>query len=168
MFCLCAYAWIVPLTSSLPNESSLSAAIATPLPKCDPSTRTLAEFLGYEASEGAAVDIEAVISICEEAEVCQIYGPVYNRDELNPIITHLLCIKWCASGGNATCDGTHDEDAMLSAKDIVSRVKFREGDHVNLIACDSGVSYTNQGDDTGDAMCGILLSANDNLDIPDT
>ena len=159
LFRLCAYARVVPPTSSPPDESSFRAAIATPLPKGGPSARALARFLGCEASEGLAVDIEEVISICEEADFFQFYGHVHNRDEDNPINAHLLLYTGPGdSGENTTCNGTHDEDAMLSAKDIVSRIKFREGAHVNLIACDSGVSYAAQGDDMLSLLSAIFLA----------
>ncbi|MCJ1268532.1 hypothetical protein MMC22_008420 [Lobaria immixta] len=159
LFRLCAYARIVPPTSSLPDVSSFRAAIATPLPRGGPSARALARFLGCETSEVEAVDIEEVISICEEADFFQFYGHVHNHDEVNPINAHLLLYTGPNdSRENATCDGTHDKDAMLSVKDIISRVKFREGAHVNLIACRSGVAYAAQGDDMLSLLSAIFLA----------
>lgn len=158
LFRLCAYGRIVAPTS-LPNVSLFRAAIATPLPRGGRSARQLARFLGCEASEGSDVDIEEVISICEEADFFHFYGHVHNRDEVNPVNAHLLLYTWSGDSGEDTfCDGTHDEDTMLSAKDIISRLKLREGAHVNLIACDSGVAYTAQGDDMLSLLSAIILA----------
>lgn len=153
LFRLSAYARFVPPTSSLLDESSFRAAIVTPLLRGGPSAEVLENFLGCEASEGPADDNEEVISVCEEADFFQFYGHVHNRDEVNPINAHLVLGK-----ENATCDGTQEEGAILSAKDIVSRVKFREGAHVNLIACDSGVSYAAQGDDMLSLLSAVFLA----------
>ena len=157
LFRLCAYARTVPGTSSLPDVNHFRAAIATPLPKGGPSARALARFLGCEAFEGRAVRTKNVISICEEADFFHFYGHVHNRNEDNPIDAHLLLYTG-DSEENETCDRDREVGAVLSAKDIISRVKFREGAHVNLIACDSGVAYAAQGDDMLSLLTAIFLA----------
>lgn len=159
LFRLCAYARTDPSASTLSGTNSFRAAIATPLPRGGPSIGAFSRFLGCDAYQGRAVDTEKLISLCEEADLFQFYGHVHNRDEVNPLNAHLLLYTGPGdSEENVTCDGNHDEDAMLSAKDIISRVKFREGAHVNLIACDSGVSYAAHGDDLLGLLSAIFLA----------
>ena len=153
LFRLCAYA----RTSSLPIVNPFRAAIATPLPRGGPSACALARFLGCEAFEGRAVSTEEVISICEEADFFHFYGHVHNRDEDKPIDAHLL-LYTDDSENNVTCDRAHDKNDALSARDIISRVKLRNGAHVNLIACDSGVAYATQGDDMLSLLTAIFLA----------
>ena len=160
IFRRCVHARSNPSTSMSSDADRFRAAIATPLQVGGPSTRAISKFLGREAYEGSHVNAESLINLSKEADLLHFFGHVHNRDEANPLNAHLLLYtgRGRESDRNVSCDGSHDKDAMLSAEDIIDRVKLREGAHVNLIACESGVSYPAPGDDLLGLLSAIFLA----------
>lgn len=152
LFRLCVYARTNISKSAVVDEAPFRAAIVTPLIDGDPSIDELSRFLRCEDFQGETVNRQQVINLCENADLFHFYGHVHRSGEANPMNSHLLLFTGKDPRDDAACNGTHDETAMLSARDIVSHVRFREGAHVNLIACDSGVSYAARGDE----MLGLI------------
>ena len=154
LFRLCSYARINSSKGASRAAEVFKAAIACPVEEGYDSVEALSDFLcpdDYHTGEN--VTAERIISICKNADLFHFYGHVHNRDNANPLNAHLLLYtETTFAHKDDTCDGAHDENAMLDARKIMSQMKLREGAHVNLIACDSGVSYPALGDD----MMGLI------------
>ena len=147
--------------NSTPAKSAVNrAAIVTPLIDGDSSVDELSDFLHTENYQGRIVHREKLISLCENADLFHFYGHVHKSNEKDPLNSHLLLYTGNEDNPveDAICSndetGQHDAKAMLSASDILSSIKFREGAHVNLIACDSGVSHAAAA--RGDEMLGLI------------
>ena len=145
------------------SEAEHKAVIAAPIYQTSaPATDDLWDFLNCEKQNycrGKSVTKANLISLCRDADFVHFYGHVHNHDAENPMRAHLLLATQSHDlKDDAICTGTHEDSAWFPASEILARLSLREGAHVNLIACDSGVNYAAAGDDMLGLIPALLMA----------
>ncbi len=131
-----------------------NTVIATPLDKCLESITPIAELFNESPLLDEEVSRSRIVSECAGSEFLHFCGHVHASNPDRPLDAHLLLYNPDDEDGNSSCTGAHPPESKLSGADIIQKVTFKEGAHVNLMACESGVTYESAGDD----MLGLVPS----------
>lgn len=130
------------------------AVVATPLERCSESVVPIAELFEQTPLLDDEVSRSNIISECAHSDFFHFCGHVHASSPDHPLDAHLLLYDSEDEEGDAVCSGAHPPESQLSGADIIEKLTFNEGAHVNLMACDSGVTYESAGDD----MLGLIPS----------
>ena len=128
--------------------------VATPLEQCLESITPIAELFDQSPLLDEEVSRSEIISECASSDFFHFCGHVHASDPDRPLDAHLLLYDPDDEEGDSVCSGAHPPESQLSGADIIQKLTFNEGAHINLIACESGVTYESAGDD----MLGLIPS----------
>ena len=95
-----------------------------------------------------------IILECIDSEIFYFCGHVHASGPDRSLNAHLYLYDPADEEGNAVCRGTHPPESQLTGADIIRKLTFNEGAHINLLACESGVTYKSARDD----MLGLIPS----------
>ena len=127
---------------------------ASPLDQCLDSVTPIAELFGQVPLLDEEVSRSNIISACKDSDFLHFCGHVHASGPNNPLDAHLYLYNPDDEEGDAVCRGAHPPESQLTGAHIIQQVTFNEGAHINLIACESGVTYESAGDD----MLGLIPS----------
>ena len=128
--------------------------VATPLEQCLESVAPIAELFDQTPLRDEEVSRSEIITECASSDFFHFCGHVHASDPDRPLDAHLLLFDPDDEEGDSVCSGTHPPESQLSGADIMQKLVFNEGAHINLMACESGVTYECAGDD----MLGLIPS----------
>ena len=131
-----------------------NVVIATPLDHCLESVTPITELFNQTPLLDEEVSHSNIVSACAGSDFLHFCGHVHASDPGRPLDAHLLLYEPDEEEPSASCTGAHLPESKLSGADIIQRLAFNEGAHVNLMACESGVTYESVGDD----MLGLVPS----------
>ena len=127
---------------------------ATPLDQCSESVRPIAELFSQIPLLDEEVARSNIISECTDSDFLHFCGHVHASGPGNPLDAHLYLYNPDDEEEDAVCRGAHPPESQLTGADIIQQLTFNEGAHINLVACESGVTYESAGDD----MLGLIPS----------
>ena len=127
---------------------------ATPLDKCLESVAPIAELFSHTPLLDEEVARSNLVSECTDSDFFHFCGHVHASGPDRPLDAHLYLYDPDDEEGDAVCRGAHPPESQLTGADIIQKVVFNEGAHINLMACESGVTYESAGDD----MLGLIPS----------
>ena len=136
------------------SPSQTKAVIATPLEDCLDSVTPIAHLFRETPLQADDVSLSNLTAECANSYFLHFCGHVHASEPDRPLDAHLLLFEEDTDGKKAECIGNHLIESKLSGTDIMQKMNFMEGAHVNLISCGSGVTYESAGDD----MLGLVPS----------
>ena len=124
----------------------------TPLDQCLDSVTPIAELFSQVPLLDEEVTRSNIISACKDSDFLHFCGHVHASGPNNPLDAHLYLYNPDDEEGDAVCRGAHPPESQLTGAHIFQQVTFNEGTHINLIACESSVTYESAEDD----MLGLI------------